>query len=115
MGFFDIFAAKKKFEPLNIPVLRDEVYTGELPKLVAPTSVIIKKLKWVVCYDQYLGIITKVLDNNVVEVDYVDSEGLTYASDKVPFGNIRLARFLEIPEKRRVGLTAAQAAVLGYC
>lgn len=103
------------------PILED-IPPGELstpidpapPTLVVPAAVILKKLKWVVVDEESVGIVTDFDTSGMCTIDLVDSEGLTTTTVRVSPGNVRLARFLEIPEPRRAHLSRVKAAVLGY-
>jgi hypothetical protein len=71
--------------------------------------------KWVVVRER-VGILHKYDTLGQAEVHYVNPEtGETDIVILVRVPEMRIARFQEIPEIRRIGLTPAAAAVLGYC
>lgn len=71
--------------------------------------------KWVVTRER-VGILHKYDTLGQAEVHYVNPEnGETDLVVIVRVPEMRIARLQEIPEIRRIGLTPAAAAVLGYC
>lgn len=70
--------------------------------------------KWVVVRER-VGILHKYDTLGQAEVHYVNEAGETDLVVLVRVPELRIARLQEIPEVRRIGLTPAAAAVLGYC
>ena len=66
---------------------------------------------WVICNNR-IGILTKL--DSLCEVHLTDSiTGENVAVETVPLTSLRQARWLEIPEKRRM-ISAEKALELGY-
>lgn len=86
--------------------------TSKLGKAKPFTLGNIRNGRWVVAGGK-LGVVTE-LAPDISTVDLVDSDGFTYFTTKVPTGQIRLAKWKEIPVSRIVGLTADDAQRLGY-
>lgn len=75
---------------------------------------LLARLKWVMHGDR-IGIIHELDAAGFAVVHYVDkTTGQTVAACKVRCGELRLARFHEIPECRVVGMSPMYAATLGY-
>lgn len=83
--------------------------------LLIPTegSFLLKKLKWVVHNDQ-VAIVYELDRGGFATLHYVNSEGFTVREGRANCGELRLAKFLEIPESRRIGMSPQYAATLGY-
>lgn len=69
--------------------------------------------KWVVA-NQQIGILASVTGYPVVEVHIVNDLGETTKVVQTHMDQIRIARYLEIPESRRPVDVAYAAAILGY-
>lgn len=83
----------------------------DVPQLIYPAAVLLEPRKWV-RYGNRTGVVTKVDSSGQVSIDLVDEKGLTTEHIRRPVGEVRLARYLEIPESRRGD--EAVAAALGY-
>jgi len=84
------------------------------PTLARANHTFLGRLKWVMHGDR-IGIIYELDAAGFAIVHYVEPEtGQTVAANKVRCGELRLARFHEIPECRKVGMSPMYAATLGY-
>lgn len=66
---------------------------------------------WVMT-DRGIGILTNVGVTSIV--DLTDVNGVTKEQYSTPLSILRQASWFEIPEKRRVGMTASEGKDLGY-
>jgi len=88
----------------------------KVPQLIVPavaSNVLLKRLKWV-DYQGKVAIVTALDSSGYAKIDFVDAAGITVGSERVNAGNLRLARYLQIPPNRRQGISPAYAAALGY-
>lgn len=69
--------------------------------------------KWIVA-NQSVGILNNISGFPVVEVHFTDAKGETIGVAQTHMDQIRIAKYLEIPEPRRPTDYAYAAAVLGY-
>lgn len=97
------------------PTITLEDIVPQQPKLVVPVEhVILKRLKWVDWKGQ-VGIIHELDSSGHAIVHYVNREdGTTVSVGRVPCGELKLAGFTQIPPCRRIGMSRAYAATLGY-
>jgi hypothetical protein len=83
-------------------------------QLFPSNGIIVRPGKWVSVQGR-VGIISEVSSFDTVSVDYVDAEtGATTESARVSIGLCAVAAARQIPECRKVGLTAPELAALGY-
>jgi hypothetical protein len=90
--------------------------------IAVPTNSAIKRLKWVVGPDGKVGVVDSIypdLDPGgnpmlVAKIHQVNSLGETIAVVATPVNQCRIATYAEIPQARRLSLTPAYAATLGY-
>jgi len=66
---------------------------------------------WVMT-DRGIGILANIGVTSIVAL--TDKDGINIEEYSIPLSIIRQASWFEIPEKRRVGMTAAQGKELGY-
>lgn len=66
---------------------------------------------WVMT-DRGVGILTTIGVTSIV--DLTDVNGVTKEQYSIPLSILRQASWFEIPEKRRIGMTAAEGKDLGY-
>lgn len=86
-----------------------EVFVME-PMVVPPRGW--RRGMWVM-HGNDIGIIVSL--DSICEVHYVnDTSGETVRADNVPLGALRRAKFSEIPECRKIGITPEKAEELGY-
>jgi len=104
MGVLDWF----KKAPLPNPVLTPQ----DVQLVRAPAAVIIRPRKWVT-HGGRVGIIASIPNESAVEVHWVNSQGVTVEAERLHPGNLKIARYEEIPECRRPA-DRAEAACLGY-
>ena len=123
MGMYNFLSRKKVVEPefVDSTVPAEPVVHELSPTLTAANirpprrPAVIDKLKFVVAEEKWIGIVSKMdCPDGSVEVAFVDDLGDTVMLQNVRPGNLRLAKFSEIPEKRKIGITPEYAAVLGY-
>lgn len=93
----------------------EDIVTLPVPKLIVPADhTILKRLKWVVWNGQ-VGIVHDLDSSGHAIVHYVDRDsGETISQGRVPCGELKLAGFTQIPPCRRIGMSRAYAATLGY-
>jgi hypothetical protein len=82
--------------------------------LSAPTHLHIKPLKWVTYAETRIGIVYRIIDQNLALVHFVNEIGETIGEEAVAINDLRYAKHLEIPAARRHP-NVAYAASLGYC
>lgn len=82
-----------------------------VPGLIVPGQVVLRAKKWVIVKGQ-VGIVVGVDTSGYVKVDVTNDKGETTGQVRVPVGEVRLAKYLEIPEPRRGD--KVKAATLGY-
>ena len=97
----------KKTDPAPTFVTQDV----PVPGLIIPGMVLLRAKKWVVVKGQ-VGIVVSADTSGYVKVDLTNGRGETIQQVRVPVGEVRLARYLEIPEPRRGD--KVKAATLGY-
>lgn len=123
MGFLDFFrksAQEKEQESLDAGLQDFKDTVPPVPQTPAvliipetPSNILLKPLKWVTFQNRHVGIVTKLDSSNYATIDFVDAHGITVITDRVNCNDIRLAKYLEIPESRRPK-DPAYAATLGY-
>lgn len=80
-----------------VPLLTEEV---RVPGLIVPGMVLLKPKKWVSIQGK-IGIVTAIDSSGYVKVDLTDKDGFTVGTIRVAVGQVKLAKYLEIPESRR--------------
>lgn len=100
-----------------IPTLKDPIAEPapvfQSSGMIIVPPVVMKKGKWVV-YEDHVGIIAGMKEFPAIEVHFVDKNGETVTSAMVNYTHVRLAKHLEIPEKRRHEDPIYAAMILGY-
>jgi hypothetical protein len=81
--------------------------------LIVSRSVLLKRLKWV-NHKGRIAIVWELDSSGYATIHFVDEEGLTVDVDRVNATELALARFEEIPAKRRGNMSPLYAATLGY-
>lgn len=84
---------------------------GPVPGLIVPGVVFLGPKKWVTVKGK-IGIVTAIDASSYVKVALVKPDGTNLEDIRVPVGEVKLARYLEIPECRRGDKVIA--ATLGY-
>lgn len=120
---WNLFGMNKKDTPVPAetpaPVVHEitpqvSLVETRFPTLAKASLTLLGKLKWVMHADR-IGIIYELDAAGFAVVHYVNpATGQTVAACKVRCGELRLARFTEIPECRKVGMSPMYAATLGY-
>ena len=100
-----------KKKEVIVPELAPAVYELASPQVLRVPK--ISQRKWVVWREQRVGILHLVNDLSTGVVHLVDLSGATVEVIPVNLGELRLARYLEIPETRRP-VSQVYAATLGY-
>jgi len=96
----------------SVHVITPEI---SLKDLAPASNVIFRKMKWVTDEGGQTGIIADFDSSGNALVHYVnEATGETTRTANVRVSALRLAKFKEIPEIRRQGLSPQAAAVLGY-
>lgn len=97
------------------PQIKLEDILPRTPELIlTPEHAILKRLKWVDWKGQ-VGIVHDLDSSGHAIVHYVNREtGETVSHGRVPCGELKLAGFTQIPPCRRIGMSRAYAATLGY-
>lgn len=103
---FSLFRSKKTE---SAPVF--QTTEAPIPGLIVPGVVFLRAKKWVTVKGR-VGIVVSADTSGYVKVDLTNEKGETVEQARVPVGDIRLARYLEIPEPRRGD--KVKAATLGY-
>lgn len=107
---FDWFKKKpelKETEPAPTFVTQEI----SVPGLIVPGMVLLRAKKWVTVKGR-IGVVVSANTSGYVKVDLTNEKGETVEQIRVPVGEVRLARYLEIPEPRRGD--KVKAATLGY-
>lgn len=87
---------------------------AQSPELIYTPPVLLKTKKWVVHNNSgKVGIVADLDNPGTVIVHFVDSNGVTIEVGNVRVGELRVARWQEIPEARRPK-DQVYAASLGY-
>ena len=81
------------------------------PGLIIPGMVMLRAKKWVTVKGR-VGIVVSVDASGYVKIDLTNTAGETVEQIRVPVGEVRLAKYAEIPEPRRGD--PVRAATLGY-
>jgi hypothetical protein len=108
-------ALLKPFQRKHVIEVTAPVITFQSPLLKKPGENLIKVGKWVRVQEQNTGIVAEMSADGILTVAIVNpNTGADDSREKVYPGNVRLARFAEIPKVRIPELTQQQAAALGY-
>ncbi len=91
-----------------------QVTTAELPLHAAVQQpVLLKKLKWIT-YRGRIGIVWELDKSGYATVHLTNPAGQTVEVIRVNATELKIAKYLEIPDPRRNGLSQVYAATLGY-
>lgn len=112
MGLFDRFKKSPEPSPAQEHIIIPAQRTIP-PELTYSPQVEVTIGKWVV-WNHQVGIVASVIGFPVIEVHLVDADGATISATPAHVQDVRLARYLEIPEKRRPADYAYAASALGY-
>jgi hypothetical protein len=103
---FSLFRSKKTE---SAPVF--QTTEAPVPGLIVPGMVFLRAKKWVTVKGR-VGIVVSADTSGYVKVHLTNEKGETVEQIRIPVGDVRLARYLEIPEPRRGD--KVKAATLGY-
>ncbi len=99
--FEKLFSNRKGAEVEKIPQAPMTVAADLVPSLLYVPPVLLRTKKWVV-HNNRVGIVADLHEYGFAEVHYVDADGYTIAVEKkARVGELRLAKWLEIPKSRR--------------
>jgi hypothetical protein len=90
-------------------------FKSTVPDSVYVPPVLLVPRKWVYWENQKLvGIIVDTKNYGTVRVHFVDAQGITTLDEEVRAGELRIARYDEIPAPRKIGISREYATSLGY-
>lgn len=100
----------------NTYTLTPQAPAPKSPEIVlpsGPTHIVLTRKKWVMWGDR-IAIVWDFDVSGNCTLHLTNPVGETVTVAKVRISEVRVARFLEIPEPRRRGLNQLEAAALGY-